>query len=64
MAFCKLKTKLILNIVQNIENLLAFCKLKTVYLSIIANKELFKELLKIEPIYRNKLPFYIKPKNN
>nr|XP_015840241.1 PREDICTED: uncharacterized protein LOC107399075 [Tribolium castaneum] len=53
----------ILNIAQDIENSLAFCKLQTVHPSIITNEELFKELLKIESIYKNHLPFPVKSEN-
>lgn len=50
----------ILNIAQDVENSLTFCKLKIIHPSIITNEELLKELLKLKTIYPNELPFDVK----
>lgn len=49
--------EIVLNILQDIENSLTFCNLKIVHPSIISNRELLKELLKISKYFPNMLPF-------
>lgn len=47
----------ILSVLQDIENSLTFCKLKTLHPSIITPTELFNELDKISSYYSQELPF-------
>lgn len=54
---------IILNILQDIENSLTFCKLNALHPSIIKPNELFNELYKISYYYPNKLPFSLKHEN-
>lgn len=51
----------VLNIMQDIENSVAFCKLQTLHSSIITGDELLQELSKISQFYKNQLPFPIIP---
>lgn len=53
----------ILNILEEIENSLTFCKLQTLHPSIIKPKELFLELQKISANYKNQFPFEVKYEN-
>lgn len=48
---------IILHIIQDTENSVTFCKLKTLHPSIITSKELLKELVKISTFYDKQLPF-------
>lgn len=47
----------ILNVLQDVENSITFCKLKTMHPSIIKTKDLYSELQKIAMFYKNQLPF-------
>lgn len=53
----------ILNTLQDVENSITFCKLNTMHPSIIKPKDLFLELQKISPHYKNKFPFELKQEN-
>lgn len=53
---------IMLNLVQDIENSLTFCKLGTLHPSIISTKELYVEILKIADFYKDQLP--LDPKIN
>lgn len=50
-------------LLQDIENSLAFCKLKTIHPSIIKPRELLSELLKISSFYKDELPFELTYEN-
>lgn len=54
---------IILNVLQDIENSIAFCHLKIVHPSIITNVQLMSELKKIYPHYVNHFPFNISNEN-
>lgn len=54
---------IILNIFQDIENSMTFCKSGIIHPSIITSEELIKELNKISLHYQNKLPFAVSYKN-
>jgi len=54
---------LILNVAQDIENSLTFCKLKTMHPSIVKSNELMGELEKVSHLYKDKLPIEIKREN-
>lgn len=53
----------ILNIFQNIENSISFCKLKILHSDIIRPNDLFSELQKISTHYGQQLPFELKIEN-
>lgn len=53
----------ILNILQDIENSVTFCKLRTLHPSIIRSNEFFAELQKISSYYKNQLPYELKYQN-
>lgn len=53
----------ILNILEEIENSLTFCKLKTLHPSIIKPMDLFSELRKISVHYKNQFPYEVNYKN-
>lgn len=48
---------IILNIIQDTENSITFCKLNTLHPSIITSEELLRELVKISKFYEKQLPF-------
>lgn len=54
---------LVLNVVQDIENSLSFCKMGSLHPSILTTKQLYEELKKIENYYQGKLPLEIKYEN-
>lgn len=51
------------SLLQDIENSLSFCKIKTVHPSIIKPQQLYSELQRISPYYKEELPFELKPEN-
>lgn len=51
------------SLLQDIENSLTFCKTKILHPSIITPKELFLELKKIEPYFKDELPFDLTTKH-
>lgn len=53
----------ILNIIEEIENSITFCKLRTLHPSIIQADQLFLEIKRINSIYGNQLPFQAKFEN-
>lgn len=53
----------VLNILQDIENSISFCRLGTLHPSIINSHDLFLELKNIEIHYKNTLPFQVKYEN-
>lgn len=53
----------VLNVLQDIENSITFCKLQTLHPSIVKTVELFQELQKISKFYKNQLPFELTYEN-
>lgn len=53
----------ILDVLEEIENSLTFCKLQTLHPSIIKPKDLFQEIQKISSHYKNQFPFELDYKN-
>jgi len=54
---------IILNILQDIENSLTFCKLKIIHPTIISTKDLYKALQEISHHYPNQLPYDVTTEN-
>lgn len=55
--------QIILDILQDIENSIGFCKLNILHSSIISSSDLLKELIKISDFYKNQLPFPVNMEN-
>lgn len=53
----------ILNVLQDIENSITFCKLRTLHPSIVKPETLFQELGKISKFYKGQFPFELKYEN-
>lgn len=53
----------VLNVLEEIENSLTFCKLKTLHPSIIKPKDLFLELQRISSHYKNQFPYELNFQN-
>ncbi|KAL1493567.1 hypothetical protein ABEB36_009270 [Hypothenemus hampei] len=53
----------VLYILQDIENSLMFCKLRTLHPSVIKSIDLFSEISRISHYYKNQLPFAVKFEN-
>ena len=54
---------LVFSTIQDIENSVTFCKLNTLYSSVIKSQDLFLEIQKIASHYKNTLPFEVKYEN-
>lgn len=53
----------VLNVLQDVENSITFCKLQTLHPSIIKTIDLFHELQKIAKFYKDQLPFELNYEN-
>ncbi len=54
---------MMINVIQNLENSLMFCNIHKLHPSVISHEQLFKELLKITPFYKDKMPFLVDHQN-